>query len=531
MPIDGCFIHYLVNELNNELNNAIINKIYEPSPTDIILELRVKGKNYNLLLSSSLNSPRICIYNDSFQNPDTPYNFCMVLRKYIERGTIKSITQYNNDRIVILNILTHNELLDDYEYYLILELMGRNSNLILTNNDYIILDSLRKLSISEDNDRLIIPHAKYEFKKSLNNINPFTCEIDNINDLQGVSKKLLNELNNKSSEEIKKYLNQKINPVTYLIDNKLDFYAYPLNDDIKVINSYNNLSDLINDYYKQTSYINNSKSIELINLIKKELKKNVILKDHLESDLDTAKENLKLENIGILLQSNLYKVNKGDKELIVSNYFNNNEEVIIKLDPLLDPSDNLKKIFNIIKKAKKALIKVNDQIELVNNEIDYLNNTLFDISISSNDEIDEIKLDLFNHGILKQKKFKSSKKFKINLLKYEIDDCLIYIGKNSIQNDYLTNKVAASNDLWFHVKDMPGSHVVIHVPNNDKNYVFTEELIRFSANKAAYYSKAKLSSSVPVDYTYIKYVKKINGISGYHVTYTNQHTIYIDPKE
>lgn len=532
MPIDGCFIHYLSNELNNTLKNAKINRIYQPSQMDTILEVRSNNKNYKLLISSNLNTPRIHLTNYDFQNPSTPYNFCMVLRKYIERGIITNILQYENDRIIKIDIASHNELDDEVSYSLIFEMMGRNTNLILVDSNYIIIDSIRKLSPSLDNERIILPHAQYIYKESLNKVNPFNInESSDLLDLQGLSKILRNKFNSLNYTEIQTFLNQKLNPVIFLNNDKLDFYAYPICDNCKILSSYNTLSELLESFYQEKLEVNKSNSYELETLVKKEIKKSLVLKEHLEEDLLTAKENLLLQDKGILLQANLYKVHKGDKEVIVNNFLNNNEEITITLDPLLDPSVNLNKIFNKVKKAKSALVKVNEQLDKVKNELDYLNNILFELSIASNDEIDQIKKDLFDTGYIKKKKLNLSRKIKINILHYEVEDCIIYVGKNNMQNDYLTHNIASSNDLWFHAKDIPGSHVIIKVPNNEKDYNFSENLIRTAANLAAYYSKGKTSSSVPVDYTLVKYIKKIPGVKGYHVTFTHQKTIYIDPVE
>lgn len=535
MSIDGCFIHYLTTELNKEILNFKINKIYQPAPLEIVLQLRGKNEtglivNKQLLISSKLDHPRIHLLTKKISNPEVPNNFCMLLRKYIERGVIKEIKQYQNDRLIELHINAYNELDDENTFILIFEIMGRNSNIILLNSENTIIDALRKLPPSFDNLRTIIPHAKYNYPSSTKSINPFNKEIPLLLDnLQGVSKQLLNTLNELDNSNILSFLNQEIKPVIFKTEKKLDFYAYPLSNDYEVISTHQTLSEMLEEYYNESLKTVNYNAVELEKTIQKELKKANIKLSNLTLDLQKAKENLKYSNIGILLQSNLYKVKKGDTKVIVLDYFNNNEELEINLNPLLDPSSNLKAIFNKAKKASNAIVEVKKQIDIVLKEIEYLNTILFQLSIADNKDLEEIKLELSLNGYLKSNQKYKKKQQKIEFITYKVDDILIYVGKNNTQNDYLTHKIASSNDYWFHTKNLPGSHVIVKIPENDPNFIMSEKLIRSAANIAAYYSNGKTSSSVPVDYTKVRYLKKVPGMKGSFVTLQNQKTIYIDP--
>ena len=535
MSIDGCFIHYLTTELNKEILNFKINKIYQPAPLEIVLQLRGKNEtglivNKQLLISSKLDHPRIHLLTKKISNPEVPNNFCMLLRKYIERGVIKEIKQYQNDRLIELHINAYNELDDENTYILIFEIMGRNSNIILLNSENTIIDALRKLPPSFDNLRTIIPHAKYNYPSSTKSINPFNKEIPLLLDnLQGVSKQLLNTLNELDNSNILSFLNQEIKPVIFKTEKKLDFYAYPLSNDYEVISTHQTLSEMLEEYYNESLKTVNYNAVELEKTIQKELKKANIKLSNLTLDLQKAKENLKYSNIGILLQSNLYKVKKGDTKVIVLDYFNNNEELEINLNPLLDPSSNLKAIFNKAKKASNAIVEVKKQIDIVLKEIEYLNTILFQLSIADNKDLEEIKLELSLNGYLKSNQKYKKKQQKIEFITYKVDDILIYVGKNNTQNDYLTHKIASSNDYWFHTKNLPGSHVIVKIPENDPNFIMSEKLIRAAANIAAYYSTGKTSSRVPVDYTKVRYLKKVPGMKGSFVTLQNQKTIYIDP--
>ena len=258
MSIDGCFIHYLTTELNKEILNFKINKIYQPAPLEIVLQLRGKNEtglivNKQLLISSKLDHPRIHLLTKKISNPEVPNNFCMLLRKYIERGVIKEIKQYQNDRLIELHINAYNELDDENTFILIFEIMGRNSNIILLNSENTIIDALRKLPPSFDNLRTIIPHAKYNYPSSTKSINPFNKEIPLLLDnLQGVSKQLLNTLNELDNSNILSFLNQEIKPVIFKTEKKLDFYAYPLSNDYEVISTHQTLSEMLEEYYNES---------------------------------------------------------------------------------------------------------------------------------------------------------------------------------------------------------------------------------------------------------------------------------------
>lgn len=535
MPIDGCFIHYLTDELNKEILNYKINKIYQPAPLEIVLNLRGKNEagsivNKQLLISSKLDSPRIHLLTKKISNPEVPNNFCMLLRKYIEKGIINKIIQHENDRLIELHISAYNELDDENSFILIFEIMGRNSNLILLNSEFSIIDALRKLPPSFDNLRTIIPHAKYFYPESNKQINPFFDEIPLLLDsMQGVSKQLLNTLKELEKEQIKDFLNQEITPVIYKTEKKLDFYAYPLSVEYEVISKHETLSLMLEEYYTESLKTVNFNAVEMEKAIQKEAKKAAIKYSNLVSDLEKAYDNMKYSDIGILLQSNLYKVKKGDKSVIINNYLGNNEEIEITLNPLLDPSSNLKVIFNKAKKASKAIVEIKKQIDKVSMEINYLNTILFQISIANNNDLEEIKQELAINGYIKSNIKNKKKQQKLELLTYNVDGITIYVGKNNTQNDYLTHKLASSNDYWFHVQKLSGSHVIVRIPENNPDYEMSEILIRTAANLAAYYSTGRTSSSVPVDYTKVRNLKKVPGMKGSYVTMIGQKTIYIDP--
>ena len=533
MSMDGIFVHYLVEEFNSFLAKGKINKIYQPNPLDIVIQIKKDGATYQLLLSASLDSSRLYLTKQTFVNPATPGNFCMLLRKYIERGIITNIKQYQNDRIIMFEVNTFNELGDTVNYHLIIELMGRNSNVILIDENNKIIDAIRKLPPSDATSRYIIPKASYEFPIQENKVNPFTDNTDNVllDNIQGLAKNIEKEIVEYYHGEILAFLSKKVKPTIYQNGNKFDYYCFDLNSYQMINNNFVTLSEMLDYYYNQYKKTINYSNSDLIKQVKRLITHQKTKLNNLNDDLLKAKDNIKFKDLGILLQANLYNVKKGMSSITVTNFLGSNEELTISLNPELDPSKNLKQIFTKGKKASNALIEVQKQIDKVTSEISYLEDIQSMIEFSTTTELEEIKLDLFSNSEQYKNKVKklAKKNKKLEIQHFTFQDVTIYIGKNNLQNDYLTNKLARNNDYWFHVKDSSGAHVIVSVPGNASDYQMNEETIRLAANLSAYYSKYSSSSSVPVDYTKVKYLKKIPGMKGYHVTYTNQKTIYIDP--
>lgn len=532
MPYDGIFIHFLVEELQNMLVGGKVNKIAETGSFDLVFHIRAKnalGKiiNHQLLISTSLDMPRFYLTKQKLESLDTPRNFCMILRKYLDRSILQEIKQLDNDRVIIFNFNSANELGDAKKYSLIVELMGRNSNIILTNSQNIIIDAIRKLPPSDNVTRIILPKALYQFPNSDHQINPFTLDDNTLpENLQGTFKgAYFTMMENHLS--FKAFLQTLRSPYIYQQNNKYDFYLFPLNNVDMVESDFTSISQMLEVFYRKYRRIDTDKAKDLKRHLKSKITHLKTKMANLETDLEAAQDNLKYNDLGLLLQVNLYKVQKGMDKITVEDFTTDNHLVEIPLDPLLDPSINLKKIFIKAKKAKNALIFVNEQLKLTLAEINYLEEILSQIDFASSTDLDEIKDELIDNKYLKAHKKSFSKNKRINLTSFVFNGNEILVGKNNIQNNYLTHKIANSFDWWFHVKDIPGSHVVFRMPYKD--YVLTEDDIRYCANLAASYSKAKYSSSVPVDYLEVKYLKKIPGIKGSKVTYTNQKTIYIDP--
>ena len=582
MAFDGIVTKQIVKELKEVLVNGKIDKIYEPSKNEIYLGIYSNGKNYLLNVSIDSRNYRLHLSTHQKENPKEALNFCMVLRKHISGSIIKDIYMNGLERIIYIKLETHSELNDIENKTLIIELMGRHSNIILLNSEDIVVDSFRHLSKLDGSNRNIYPNEKYEnidnSKKdfSSTSFEEFSILINNMhnaNDTISLSEFISNIFNGISTNNLK-HLLFDLN----IEDN--DFNE----ENIKTI--YKTLKDFINDDFKNYEckkiliseekekydyYISLSKNISNLNTnfvlddfyaLKEENEeiisyRNNVLKYIL---LLVSKYKERLKNIDIklkecesmdkyklygeLITSNLYKIPEyNHKEITLENFYDNNKEITINLNDAISPSQNAEAFFKKYRKLKNTYSIIIKQKELFNEEISYLDTAFDDIKESTT--IDEIKNiyeeiiqnlrleDTLSIGNTNNKKYKG--KIKINNLPstYTIDGFTILIGKNNKQNDNLTFKIAKPNDMWFHTKDIHGSHVVLKLDKSMDKYDQSklDSIFYKCASFAAFYSKAKLSSNVPVDYTYIKNVKKPKGSNSGFAIYTNNKTLYVNPKK
>lgn len=527
MPFDGIFLSKIVNDLSI-LKTGKINKINQISEYEIHLSIRANYQNHCLLISLHPEYSRVHLTKNEYDFPKTPTGFTMFLRKHIEGSIILDITQEKHDRVITFDLLGTNEIGDKTHKKMIVEIMGRVSNLIITENNK-ILESLKHLNPFDGNYRTIIPGAIYTYplqtKKAYyeytkDEIKKIIEEKSYFKNISGISKQFSYYLENISTiDEFYEALHS-YHP-TLIIGKKCDFYFLDLQYQEGERKYYDSLSLMLDDFYyeKDRKTRIKEKSNDLETMIHRQIDKNKAKLEKLYLDLDNAKQSEQYKIKGELLMANLYNLQKGTKAIVLNYYTNEMEE--IPLDPLLSPLENANRYYNKYQKARKSLTHINEQIDITNEEINYFSLLETQIQTANLADCLEIKAELEDYGYLK--KTKQMKKTKVPLFDtYKLPTSTIYVGKNNVQNAYLTHKFASGNDLWFHVKDAPGSHVILQGE-------ITEEAIRLAANLAAYHSKLQLSSSVAVDYTSIKYIKKIPGRHNCFVTYTNQHTIYIDP--
>ncbi|MCP6681463.1 Rqc2 family fibronectin-binding protein [Bacillus nakamurai] len=558
MSFDGMFTYGMTHELNSQIAGGRITRVHQPFKHDVIFHIRANGKNHKLLLSAHPSYSRVHLTDQAYENPSEPPMFCMLLRKHIEGGFIEKIEQAGLDRIMIFYIKSRNEIGDETERTLHIEIMGRHSNLILTDEEGTIIDGLKHLSPSMNSYRTVLPGYDYKLPPAQEKISPLTADEEDIlrylsfqegrldqqivKYFSGVSPLFAKEavhragLVNKITlpktllEMFQAVKECKFTPNITSAGGKEYFYLLRLTHVNGEERGFQSLSGLLDRFYFGKAERDRVKqqAQDLERFVVNERKKNANKIKKLEKTLDYSENAKEFQLYGELLTANLYMLKKGDKEADVINYYDEESPVItIPLNPNKTPSENAQIYFTKYQKAKNSVAVVKEQIRLAEEEIAYFDQLIQQLSSASTKDIHEIREELVEGKYLRPKQQKGQKKPKQAapvLEQYESSSGLtILVGKNNKQNEYLTTKLAARDDMWFHTKDIPGSHVVIKSSEPD------EQSILEAAAIAAYFSKAKDSGSVPVDYTKIRHVKKPNGAKPGFVTYDSQHTVFVTP--
>lgn len=543
MSIDGRFINSLSKELNLELHKGRIQKISQLSKSDFLFSVRANNENKKLYISLSTSLARINITDRKFTSDYIPGGFCMFLRKFIERGIINNIVAINHDRIIQFEIQNKNDLGDTIKLYLVMEMFSRYTNLIILDENKKVINAYKHISPFDETDRTIVNGAVYKLPID-NKLSPddfdgikelFSKEItakEIVDGIRGISPLLANYIvkqanyNHKKMYGIYCVLHKEEPKPTLAFNSRTEFYFLDIFDKNKKY--YDTLSKLVDSYYKEASAIERVRQIYkyLINFVKKEFKRKKNKLEKLDKDLKRALNNDILRIKGDTLMSNLNNFYKGDSSYTGYSY-ETETDIDVELDRLLGPVQNAKKYYTKYKKQKTAVKHIEGQIKITKSEIIYFDDLLSQIqNTSSLNDLLEIQNELIDNGYMsRRKKMTKSKKPNYDTYKDELG-IRILVGKNNIQNNYLTHKFAKKAYWWFHAKNQTGSHVIVCETGD-----LEEVTIRTASNLAAYYSKSRLSSSVPVDYTIIRNIKKVPGKLGSYVTFTNQKTIYIDPSE
>lgn len=576
MALDAVAVRCLVNELNSYIINGRIDKIHQPEKDEIIIHIRTFTDSYKLVLSASSAHPRIHFTENPKKNPMTAPMFCMLLRKHIGSGKITGAEQIGFERIIRLSIESYNELGDLTTKYLIIEIMGRHSNIILTNHEMKILDSIKHIDFTVSSVRQVLPGLEYtappkQDKIDLIDINSETpiefnfigkADKSLLNTVAGISPLTAREIIyrafrrtdiNASELNVNKQSALKVELVKFageirsnnfdpcMITDKasgkvIDFSAVPIKqyESIAEITPYENINTLLDSFFNTRDMHERmrQKSAGLVKLLNNNIERIAKKLIILEKTLNDAEHKDKYKIYGDLLTANIYKIEDGMNSVEAENYYENNSPTVkIPLDPQLSPSQNAQRYYKKYNKAKTAEIEAAKQIKSSRGALDYLESTLTAVENSETEsDLNAIRSELIAEGYLNRKI--NPKKQKQNISKplhfVSSDGFDIYVGKNNTQNDYLTLKLANSSDIWFHTKNIHGSHTVIKL-GLDKDVPKTT--IREAAEIAAYYSKARESSQVPVDFTQIKNVKKPGGARPGMVIYDHYNTIYVTPKE
>lgn len=559
MAFDGGFLKKISGELNEALD-CHIDKICQPSRDELVFTLRKKGFAKKLLISVKSGRARIHFTDGKYENPATPPNFCMVLRKHLSSARLVEIDQSGLERIIKLKFSATNEMGDYVNLKLVCELIGNSANVILVGQDGKIIDALRKTFDIETAKRLILCGAAYVYPNKTEKLNPIeyghTKILKSLEETkENISEKLLNTVEGFSplvcreiefsaqtagvSQAFLKVLDDltKVGKPTMVIKPDGTPLDYSYTDILQYGNSYKlkyfpSFSKLLDEFYFSADLAARIKTAaaditKLVKNLYSRTEKKLSLRI---SDLEKSKDRENLRIYGELIKANISSIENGTEKARVVNYYDENfGEIEIPLNPALSPAKNADKYFKEYKKSYTAEQTLSRLIEKDREELIYFESVLESIEKANTvSQIAEIREELENGGYIKRTSSKPKKNIKPEFKEtVSVEGYKIIIGKNNTQNDYITTKLAAKNDLWFHTKNIPGSHVVVFCNGNE----VSDETIIKAATLAAENSKAKLGASVPVDYTLIKNVKKPAGAKPGMVIYTTNKTVFVTPKK
>lgn len=530
MSFDGIFLHHMTAELQ-PLVGGRIQKINQPFDQELVLTVRSAGKSHKLLLSAHPVFGRVQLTKTDFQNPQNPNNFVMILRKYLAGAFIEQIEQVGNDRQIILHISTKDEIGDSLKIALITEIMGKHSNIILLEKtSQKIIESIKHIGFSQNQYRTILPGSTYIAPPLNTAIDPFKATDEEIFEalqteqleqkLQGIGRDSKNALTGLSVKEF----NEKLLTVTPSIYPNDTFSSIKLADEFV---SFDSLSEMLDTYYADKAERDRVKQVaaSVIKKIQNELKKNRDKLKKQEREL-LATDNAEIfRQKGELLNTFLNQVPNDKASVTLENYYTN-EPIEIALNPALSPVQNAQRYFHRYQKLKQAVKFLGEQIAKTKETIHYLESVESNLENADVAEIADIREELIQTGYIKQK-YRNKKQKMLPPEKYQAEDgTIILVGKNNLQNEQVSFKLSRRGDLWFHVKDIPGSHVLITGNANP-----SDETITFAGELAAYFSKARYSNLVQVDVLDVKKLHKPTGTAPGFVTYDREKTIRVTPDE
>ena len=540
MSFDGFFLHHMVEELRRELVNGRIQKINQPFEQELVLQIRSNRQSHRLLLSAHPVFGRIQLTQTTFENPAQPSTFIMVLRKYLQGALIESIEQVENDRIVEMTVSNKNEIGDHIQATLIIEIMGKHSNILLVDkSSHKILEVIKHVGFSQNSYRTLLPGSTYIAPPSTESLNPFTIKNEKLFEIlqtqettaknlqslfQGLGRDTANELErilvSEKLSTFRNFFNQETKP--HLTETS--FTPVPFAN--QVGEPFANLSDLLDTYYKDKAERDRVKqqASELIRRVENELQKNRHKLKKQEKELLATDNAEEFRQKGELLTTFLHQVPNDQDQVILDNYYTN-QPITIALDKALTPNQNAQRYFKRYQKLKEAVKYLTDLIEETKATILYLESVETVLNQAGLEEIAEIREELIQTGFIRRRQREKIQKRK-KPEQYLASDgkTIIYVGRNNLQNEELTFKMARKEELWFHAKDIPGSHVVISGNLDPSDEVKTD-----AAELAAYFSQGRLSNLVQVDMIEVKKLNKPTGGKPGFVTYTGQKTLRVTP--
>lgn len=549
MAFDGAFLYKITQELQSAIE-CHVDKIYQPSRDELVFLLRKKGFVKRLLITVKSGSARVHFTENKYENPAVPPMFCMLMRKYLSSARLLRVEQPNLERVLSFVFSTSNEMGDIIEISLVCELIGNSANIILVSSDGKIIESLRHSDI-ESSSRLILPGAVYQYPENQGKLNPLICgadtilqkanessllavtdgfsplicrEIENSNDIKSTYKRVISDIKN-ANKPILIY-NENNEPFDF---SYTEISQYGTSFKNKQLESFSLLLDEFYTTRETLTRINQSARdiIKLITNLKNRTEKKLALR---LIDLKKCENRENLRIFGELLKANLYSIEKGSSFAEVPNYYDEDMKTVrIPLNPALSPASNANKYFKDYKKTYTAEQTLTELTEKDRQELIYFDSVLDSIARSQTlSELSEIRDELAEAGYIKRPQTAKKQRAVPTAFKEytSAEGYKILVGKNNKQNDYLTTTLACKNDLWFHTKNIAGSHVIVFSNGQE----VSDNTILQAALLAAQNSKAATSSKVAVDYTPVKFVKKPNGTKPGMVIYTTNKTIFVTPK-
>jgi len=540
MSFDGFFLHHMVEELRRELVNGRIQKINQPFEQELVLQIRSNRQSHRLLLSAHPVFGRIQLTQTTFENPAQPSTFIMVLRKYLQGALIESIEQIENDRIVEITVSNKNEIGDHIQATLIIEIMGKHSNILLVDkSSHKILEVIKHVGFSQNSYRTLLPGSTYIAPPSTESLNPFTIKDEKLFEIlqtqettakhlqslfQGLGRDTANELEkilvSDKLSTFRNFFSQETKPCL----TETSFSPVPFAN--QVGEPFTSLSDLLDTYYKDKAERDRVKqqASELIRRVENELQKNRHKLKKQEKELLATDNAEEFRQKGELLTTFLHQVPNDQDQVILDNYYTN-QPITIALDKALTPNQNAQRYFKRYQKLKEAVKYLTDLIEETKATILYLESVETVLNQAGLEEIAEIREELIQTGFIRRRqREKIQKRKKPEQYLASDGQTIIYVGRNNLQNEELTFKMARKEELWFHAKDIPGSHVVISGNLDPSDEVKTD-----AAELAAYFSQGRLSNLVQVDMIEVKKLNKPTGGKPGFVTYTGQKTLRVTP--
>lgn len=575
MALDGIILRHIAEEIETVAIGAKVNQVNQPNRDELFISLHTSEGNKRLLISARADSPRVSFTQYSAENPPVPPMFCMLMRKKLCGARLSRVYQHQLERVLFLEFDATNTLGDRTKLTLVVEIMGKHSNCILLDEEGVIVDALKRIDLTLSSKRLVLPQLRFELPPSqgkfsllemsaqdiaqrifekenmpldkamlsvVMGVSPIVCRevaylatgsTDTRIEDMGVSDKL------SYVAEIEKLIRKAdccMGVPVMLRDNSgkpfdLTFSYVEQYGDSAVCKEYESFSELLDDYYHQRDSIERMRvrSRDLLKLVSNHIGRLSRKLSNQIAELEKSKDREHLRICGDLLQANLYRIEKGAEYVDVENFYDENMALLrIKLDPARSPAVNAQKYYKDYARAKTADKMLRIQIEKGQQDLLYLESVYDEIERAESErDLSAIRQELIAEGYIKPQKGKQKPPKEPEIREYRISDGFtVLVGRNNRQNDMLTMKLARKTDLWFHTKDIPGSHTVLKTEGRE----VTDEAILETAQICAYFSKARDSSQVPVDYTFIRYVSKPQGSPPGRVIYTDQHTVYVTPK-